>query len=299
MRNKITFVFILLSSILYGQEYLNETCKWKIKDLAYVDLYYVNADYHDFVQGDTIIGDSTYFKVYRKGNVISTFTPFDTMFTSEIYAYQGAISEQNKIWYWVQKERTEPTVLYDFNVEDGDSIKYYGSDTKYKLELIDSIYHGGMYRKVFRLGELIINLIEGVGWNTGLLRPIFPYDSFSYLQCFNNQGENLNPDLSGFEMLPNIVIEEFNECGELLSGINGESYRTEIAKIYPNPFEEILTIETKEKIEEVIIINKLGEIIYNEKRHIDNINFGDMASGVYTLLLYTRTGLSTHRVVKL
>jgi len=260
-----------LVNLVYCQEYINQTCKWKIKDLALVELYYINADYQDYIAGDTIIGDSTYFKVYRKGKAISGITPTDSMFINEIHEYKGAILEENKKWHWIEKETTDPILLYDFNVSEGDSITYLGSDIKYELQLIDSIYQGGTYKKVYQLEGLEITLIEGVGWNTGLISPLHIYESFSYIQCFNKDGENLNPDLTGFEALLNIDLEEVENCSELSLSIEAETNKDQVVDIYPNPFVEKLTIQSTTEIEEVIITNKLGEIIYHKDWHTDQI----------------------------
>lgn len=100
MRNFLTLGFFLLINILFGQEYINESCKWKVKNLAYSDLYYFNIDYQDYIEGDTLIENTTYFKVYRKGKSIVglTHTASDSLGISEFHEYKGAILEENKIW---------------------------------------------------------------------------------------------------------------------------------------------------------------------------------------------------------
>ena len=136
------------------------------------------------------------------------------MYKIEISEYKGAILEENKKFYWVEKGATVSRLLYDFNLSEGDSVDY--QNRKYKLVLKDSIFHDGFFKMIYSLDSLVITLTEGIGFNTNFLDQIFPNESFSYLQCFNKNGEFFNPDLSELEAALNQTLEDVETCGRSL-----------------------------------------------------------------------------------
>src|SRR5690554_163150 len=74
---------------------------------------------------------------------------------------------------------------------------------------------------------------------------------------------------------------------------------------FPNPVTSDLTINTKEIIEEVIIVNCLGEIVFQQKLNkIEGsgsitINLSDLAKGMYTCFLETKEGVASEKIIKL
>ena len=279
------FAFCLISISSYSQTYLNESCAWKIKDFAYVDLLYFNTDYTDHIKGDTFINGLNYLKLYRQGVSISGFTQVDSLYTNEFNEYRGAVRESNKIWHWIEKDSLEPTVLYDFNKQEGDSIKWMYGPTNYNLILKDSLLQNGTYKKVYTLEGTFIEFIEGVGFNTGLIKPLMGIDSYSYLQCFNNNDEFLNPDLSEFDTVIGDSFEDVDTCDKPLLNHQVSIPHKQDLDVYPNPFTTDITLVTEINIKQIEIFNQLGVKVFSEKQHTKTIKLNHLDAGLYFLVI--------------
>jgi len=78
------------------------------------------------------------------------------------------------------------------------------------------------------------------------------------------------------------------------AGIN--SYEnTDVISIYPNPGNGIITIDSKEMIEEVTIRNVLGEIVTQSKQY--KIDISKEAKGIYFVTVQTEKNFYTERVI--
>jgi hypothetical protein len=80
-----------------------------------------------------------------------------------------------------------------------------------------------------------------------------------------------------------------------ISSIRNES----IIKIFPNPSNGILTIETNESLSKIEIFNELGEtVIFNQKSLIQ-IDITSLKTGVYFLKIYSTKGIYYKRIIKI
>ncbi len=300
-KNILTLLSFCISTAILGQSNLNESCVWKVKELKYDILYYFNFDYEDYISQDTIIDNLSYHKVYRRGTVYNLMTMTnDTLFTSEIDEYKGAIREDDRIWYWIEKDSLSPIQLYDFNVQAGDTVQLLNSDLKFELTLTDSIFINNDYKKVFQLADLPILLIEDIGWNTGLLNSVSDFlnlFSFSYLQCYNNNDENYNPDLSILESAFNITLEDVEEC-ENESTVSNDYLFKEIITVYPNPFQSIIHFDAPDEIESLSILNTKGEVVYATVEVNGSIDLTSLASGIYFLNFRSNGKTYYQKVIK-
>ena len=112
----------------------------------------------------------------------------------------------------------------------------------------------------------------------------------------NALGLNRNDSRSGSDHLP--VITDFevrvvNAQQDLtLDDIN--------AKVYPNPFLNVLHIDSEEVISNIRILNLMGQIIYesNEVDSQNTINTFDWNAGTYTIHLITEKGNVSEAVLK-
>jgi len=146
----------------------------------------------------------------------------------------GIIREQDKrIYYDYSQDQLDSFyLLYDFNVEVGDTIDHWwGIYTNWGPEVttiaaIDSIEMCGKTRRrfltnyYFELG--IISFIEGIGSDAGLIPRYDYFESGSQLMCYSD--ENCAPCL---------LINDVNEVAE------------SAVKVYPNPFKENIFIDTE------------------------------------------------------
>lgn len=159
--------------------------------------YIYRSAYNDYAVGDTLVNDSTLcYKLRRTGGDCGPADEFSCFDESEYTPFSrelGLICEQDKRIYY------NGNLLYDFNVEIGDTIDHwwgieaagYGPPT---IISVDSIEMCGKVRKrlqasFFTLG--ITYFIEGVGSNSGLIPSYEYFESGSYLVCYSD--ENCTP----------------------------------------------------------------------------------------------------------
>lgn len=84
----------------------------------------------------------------------------------------------------------------------------------------------------------------------------------------------------------------FVPCAQIGINENDDLY----VKIYPNPANEIIQIETKEKIDYVNIYSIEGKLIQTEKSK--NINVSHFSNGSYILEIHSGEKVSRKRIVK-
>lgn len=85
----------------------------------------------------------------------------------------------------------------------------------------------------------------------------------------------------------------------LITGIADEIEITNL-KVFPNPVNDVLNIETDEKIKQIEIINVLGQSILIVSSSTNQINLGELENGFYTLIVhYSSGGKSINKIQKL
>lgn len=160
------------SNAVWTDYLVNVTCP-QPTHICHVNLFYLN--------GDTVIGSYSYNKMY-----IQSFG----------HGYHGAIRNDvaaRKV-YFVDHHTTVDTLLYDFDLEIGDTLTstyLYNADNFPEGSMIsdiDSIYSGGIYRKQYHVynsfwGNLP-SLIEGIGHTGGLFEGFLYPEGMSQLMCF-------------------------------------------------------------------------------------------------------------------
>ena len=154
------------------------------------------------LRGDTIVGDMPGLKLYR------CFSDYEN--------YYGMMSETDKKVYMVKAGTTEPTLLYDFSLQVGDSIAYnditaFVNPVYKKLMMRDSLQFDGEYYRRFmfksrwEMDEYFLShytdwekdywelyeyiWIEGVGSGDG---PVFTFRNHAYVMTGKSSWETLN-----------------------------------------------------------------------------------------------------------
>jgi len=183
-------------------------------------------------------------------------------------------------------------LLYDFSLTTGDSITI--NNTLYgfnmprtvNVDSIDSIQIGNSYRKVMFLDEY--TWIEGIGDLMGLYNPGLFVSGFGLnLICYyeNDSLAWVNPHYgSCFHSFLNVV--ENNKGNQLL-----------IKTIDNNYF----IISSKETIEEIILINILGEQIAHIYQSSNQflIDLSEMSTSIYFLKCKINNKLYTLKIIKI
>ncbi|HLG02770.1 MAG TPA: hypothetical protein VI731_04185 [Bacteroidia bacterium] len=178
MKQSLFFFQLFLSALLAAQQYvpmpIDSNVRWRVT--YYINMpgcnSYPNAEYEYSIPGDTIIGMHTYGKLFRSGVI------YDCPPDASGIGYVGAIREDsNKRVYIVFPNTVSDTLLYDFNLAVGDTVRGYLADPASAgdfpvVAAIDSVLTGTVYRKRYSMvpmGFDQADLIEGIGTTNGVL----------------------------------------------------------------------------------------------------------------------------------
>jgi hypothetical protein len=255
------------------------------------------GEYSYTFSGDTLINGVIYRKVMRTGHDFSmTFSPspFPTwncnhsVMYSNYSVYIAAIKEdifQKKI-YVVASNDTLVQLLYDFNMNVGDSLKGYLSlcDGCSTVASVDSIFIGGTYRKQWNLqvgtDSDLFHIIEGIGSSAGMLNIVTHFEYYSNLDCFSQNDQTLYPyyiSSAGCALLTS--REELNEQGNDFT-------------LFPNPTKGKFQITSDQKTDRIEISDVFGNIIYCSEINntFSEIDLSGFPSNIYFVKLNDRKG---------
>ncbi len=249
-------------------------------------------DYSITITGDTLIGNITYHKL------VTPFVKFDSFGScpqQNTVGYKGAIRQDiaaKKVYYFHPEESTEQ-LLYDFNLEVGDTVTGYlelfanPADT---VIAIDSVLVGDSFRKRLLINPCYgIYLIEGIGSTYGLieLSPGCITDAnMISITCFNQNGQSLYPDPSA-------------EC-QLITSSNDIGADSDAVLIFPNPSNGSFTVEFSRPIDilEVRLTDMIGNIVFQTQISNQNkINIDNLPSGAYILTIIKKDNIATIRKI--
>ena len=148
------------------------------------------------------------------------------------------------------------------------------------------------------------NITNGiVTTNDAALNQIFTdFDVFSIIEF--GQQKQVSCNCNGVQLantlnnLTTIIQTSFTSCG--IAYLNNESFSKSKIVIYPNPFQNTLTIETDDKITSYSISNIVGNKILETTSQGDlNTNLTALNSGVYFLkLTFEDKGSEIKKIIK-
>ena len=162
---------------------------------------YVAFEY--LITGDTNISSKIYHKLLRISanyGVDLTGGPDFDIISPTYQSYYGSFREDTilKKVYFIPYWNPNEQLLYDFNLQLGDTLSGVNQGNHTYVGTVDSILIGTDYRR--RLGivcELFSNnpyvyLIEGIGSTSGLVEPMnIPFEGYIVLYCFTQDGIHL------------------------------------------------------------------------------------------------------------
>ncbi len=243
---------------------------------------------------DTVIKGNTYQKIMARSLSLQNKTgylPVSGGIAKGQDYYICAIREDSKKLYMYYRD-TE-TLMWDFNVNIGDTIKevflFNTYDTKYVNALItgtDSILIGGMYRKRFLTNNsFLTSLVEGIGGNG------FPFIYGSYFTheggepiCYTENGYTT----SYSSTIPCYYIHPYGTPTNINNTVANKP-----ANIYPNPFSNQLTIDADAAF--VKLTDAMGKVVMNEAIQTKTINTTNLPAGLYILTLQDKDGNTKER----
>lgn len=239
-------------------------------------------DYVYYINGDSIVNDTIYQKIYKHGILVKEWydsppipPSCDTSWNFNHF-YALVRQEEKRIYF---RQWGDPEVLlYDFELEVGDTLPITWNQWHEDIIVtgIDSLLVGSSFRKVFNLTQQSSpQLIEGIGHEGGFIEPFPPI-----LECGNTL---LCFALDNITYYPN-----FNDPCDLTVNILPVKSQ-EIIKYYPNPVIGELTIEYDnfENIEQVVSLNASGQkkvlaFTKNGENKI-NIDLSNLGKGLYVI----------------
>jgi hypothetical protein len=283
---KTSIIYLLLSGISltgFGQAYQpfpTANAMWRENKTGFQCS--CCSDYQITITGDTVINLTTYHKLQKTGikyqeDLIGNCT---SNIQSFINQYVGCFRNDsiNKRVYFVPPFSLSDTLLYDFNLSLGDTVKSYlsgftGED--WVVTDVDSVYLGNQYHKRFKLNNCLpktLFIIEGIGSTFGLLSPFIcwaPYWEHIYdLLCFTNNNSTVYPDST----TSCIVVTSVNESA-IEKSIN----------IFPNPTSDFINITTTFQLLDISIFNSTGKLVMKEVISSNLIDISRLQPGLYLI----------------
>jgi hypothetical protein len=263
------------------------------------DVFATTRNFQFIQTGDTLINENFYQKMYYSYEAWDDYA--DTLLRGKYKEYKGAIRPVNseKKVYYIPKDSSTEVLLYDFNLELGDTIPVWHDNFPNPkiVRSIDTIIVGGEQLKRFKIGNSKSDtsifgnmIIEGIGSIKELLYIDNHLEGFYGFKCFWNKDTDFNYP----ENCKTITLST-NELME--SKINFQ--------VIPNPCFNYFTISTQEIRFENFWFNLTdinGNILLHQEFNSNNhrINLESLSSGLYFLLVYNKTDLIyNEKIVKI
>lgn len=237
------------------------------------------------MEGDTIINNLTYKKIYQD---------YAPSFNLNNAYYRGAIRETNKKIFMITYFNNFETILYDFNLNVGDTAKtitFYGVQHKFKVDSIDYVIINGQSHKRWKFNASGLHSneywIEGIGSSFGLLYPLFNATDNCYTLLCTSQDSSIIYQYS-IPANPDCYWPITYDCDGVLNPLSVYEYSIENNKsiIFPNPFSNSAILKTNIELnnatlkiydilgQEVLVYNYLnGNEIKISKGNLNNGNY--------------------------
>jgi hypothetical protein len=249
--------------------------------------------------GDTLVNSNTYHKLHQScvyyqwsASGICEYPSVAAGATAYVsIGYAGAIRQdtaQRKV-YFLFPGSTKDTLLYDFTLSVGDTIRAYIM-AGYVIDTIDSTLIGTQYRKTwttsqgFRGGKLI----EGIGGTLGLLNTYYQsWGPVSKLYCFSQNNQTLYPHYSATSV-----------CAEV-TAISTFKTHNPTFQIYPNPAQNNFTIELSNNDKQIISVYDVNgkQVLLQTINGTANIDASNFNAGVYNISIINSQGVTNKRLV--
>lgn len=254
---------------------------------------FMTIDYWAFrIEGDTMVNDNIYKKVYQydlQSNQTDPFVVEDKNFAGFIFEDTLA----RKVWgncilcgkiensTCMDTLLTSPlpmVLLMDFNVSIGDS---YNSCF---LEIIDNFDHPitsdsisflfGKNRRIIT-DSCGLNLIEGVGYDDGL---------FNSAHCWIHAGH-------GYGLVTFCEGSDSLNC-DLFSSYNSPEPESVSLNVYPNPATESIIVESSWEIDRIEMYSMDGRLMLTTSDSI--LNCSELDEGLYIIRIVDDRGRSSN-----
>ncbi len=250
---------------------------------------------------DTIMGG----KVYRKINSrFFTLLPLiDSFFIREDTLLQKV---------WVKFADSSETLLYDFSLQPGDSIKLkgwfgkmgfdpslFGIEAWFKLDSISIRIYQGIQRKVYYLSNGL-SWVSGIGSTWGLLST---YSPGLFLSNFAICNRNFNYYLLCTHQNGVLKYKDCTECNMTMNLSGVDDPEKKLLVVYPNPASDQITIEVTDFSDHnlrFVLLDATGRTVSNGMvGDKTRVSLQGLQNGVYTLSITSPTFSTVKKIIKL
>jgi len=272
-----TVIFLLIIQEFYGQNYSPlavEGAHWIVRLDLMETIYPVDGLWEYYSNGDTIINDTSYKKIYyRDLQITENGPPFQATGIYSLFGFVRDDSINKKVYTRVLNTSNdcpanEDYLLFDFNLQIGDTARFCIRPTFYNFIVQDIYTTGefGFYTKAFMDSEGD-QLYEGIGSNYGLFEQMLaPFKK-------NNEKYILHTFLYYY-------CRE-SPCSLLVSStLFTES---SVINFSPNPAKTSISLigDKKREINSVRIYNQLGQVQLRILGRTEIIDVSKLKKGIY------------------
>jgi hypothetical protein len=261
------------------------------------------------VDGDTIISNLTYKKIYAKAftsNDTSGFLipPLEVNANGSLVSFMREDIFEQKVYTRLSDEFNSDTseyLVYDFALKIGDTLNlaYLDSvDAVVDTILFEMITDGTFRRKIIfepnntlNYSDDYMHYIEGVGGTGELPFPFtYVFEVAAYTTCIKENGRELY-DFTGGE-------GSTYSCDAVTS--TQKRLAADLISIFPNPVQDYLTIQSDQRLN-TKLYNLSGSLLTEARLTVgDNlISLKNLPTGIYFLALYDKSGyVGTRKIFK-
>lgn len=290
MKAVFTVLFLVFfgSAIAQIPDYLGNNPQWR-QDWWF-GYNYPCLEIHNYIyylNGDSIVDNLAYKKVFRKGKEEHSWNAPPPSYNCEgtmYYNYFSTLIRQDNLKMYVRDFDGIEYLLYNFDLHIADTLPVtynYPFSEPILVTGIDSIPVGNSYRKIFHLASDYWSdhiLIEGIGFESGLLDYFPDYEFPTRLLCFTQNDTTWYPAYGDYcDLTVDIQALESDK----------------VIQFYPNPvvYELIIELPSPLGIDQVIAYDVFGNKMHMDFVQADTgqlkVDFSAIKKGLYFLKLIT------------
>ncbi|MEZ4805301.1 MAG: T9SS type A sorting domain-containing protein [Bacteroidia bacterium] len=278
----ISTALLTLSTVLFGQDFASIGTQWYYSEHA-AGAAPPNSEYlHLQSVADTVIDGKKTHKILRKYYRVQG----DTVVYAPIYVYQ-----ESDTAYIYNFKKSRFNTLYIFNGKQGDTLTLDipfplqgSSDSTYRLliDSVESVLIDGVSLKKFKTtpidgiqfynGGNFMERIGGLDWF--FPRPTIIPEAGGPIRCYSDSQID-----SSFQSVA---------CNYLLTSSLIEINNRAKIQVYPNPFTNILNVQSEKSIERIELKDLTGKTLQTSYQL--NLNCEDLEAGFYLLNVYLKSG---------
>jgi hypothetical protein len=286
----ISFLNIIFIAVLMSQNYaplVKENVYWDVLHANGQNLYIYDGGSRFFFDGDTLIGNHVYNKLYYYPFEI-TFNSFHSFYVdTTIVNFQSYIREEpltKRTYILAPWSGGNEVLLFDFSLNIGDTLSSSystdGSPLVVNTITIVTLLNGAIRKKwLFDNGHYYI---EGIGGDEGFFLPIFTRFGFwSETNCVNDNGVHLFG----------------NQCFTILEIDKIDKPKNNL-EIYPNPVKNTLVIERESSTSvDFKMYNLYGRLVLMKTLHssIEELDVSSLPKGMY---IFDINGEKSQKIIK-